>query len=306
MFRKIIFTVLCMLSAMSVSAETTKIYGVWGFTPGSTQGSYIRAILEESNRIQKKYEFVFEHKPGAGSYLAAKSVLERKNALLSNSAAQFVRPYLYPETAWKFNDFKPVMLMGMNPAVLVTSGRSLDDLIKQPKISLATSGTGSSTHLMAEVFAKEIKSKHPNKDVVMVHFKDTNEAFVSVMGGHTDATFEFLGDAKAKATATTRFIGLTGNRVLEAVPTLRSLGYPDLAGVQGIFAWYAPVDMPNDQVIEFQKIFLEAEKSENVQRLYRSDFASRDSEVHRGDNLNTWYQDTIKRFRTYTQDISVK
>lgn len=306
MFKKIIFTILCFITTMTANAESTKIYGVWGFTPGSTQGSYIRAILEESNRIQKKYEFVFEHKPGAGSYLAAKSVLERKNALLSNSAAQFVRPYLYPETAWKFNDFKPVMLMGMNPAVLVTNGRSLDDLIKQSKISLATSGTGSSTHLMAEVFAKEIKSKHPDKDIVMVHFKDTNEAFVSVMGGHTDATFEFLGDAKAKATASTKFIGLTGSRVLEGVPTLRSLGYTNLAGVQGIFAWYAPADMPTEQLIEFQKIFLEAEKSENVQRLYRSDFASRDSEIHKGENLNTWYQETIKRFSNYTQGITLK
>jgi tripartite-type tricarboxylate transporter receptor subunit TctC len=291
--------------SFSAYAETTKIFGVWGFTPGSTQGSYIRAILEESNKVQKKYEFVFDHRPGAGSTIAAKSVLERKNALLANSAAHFVRPYLYPETAWKVNDFKPVMLMGMNPAALVTNGKSLDDLVKQPKITLATSGTGSSTHLMAEVFAKEIKLKNPTADIAMVHFKDTNEAFVSVMGGHTDATFEFLGDAKAKATPTTRLVGLTGNRVLEGIPTLRSLGYQELAGVQGIFAWYAPSDMPNEQVLEFQKIFLEAEKSESVQRLYRLDFASRDNDVHKGDNLNTWYRETLRRFRIYTQGITV-
>jgi tripartite-type tricarboxylate transporter receptor subunit TctC len=305
MLKKFLLTLFCALT-FSVQAETTKVYGVWGFTPGSTQGSYIRAILEESNKIQKKYEFIFENKPGAGSYIAAKSVLERKNALLSNSAAQFVRPYLYPETAWKFNDFTPIMLMGMNPAALVTSGRSLDDLVKQSKISLATSGTGSSTHLMAEVFAKEIKSKYPNIDVAMVHFKDTNEAFMSVMGGHTDATFEFLGDAKAKSTPVTRLLGLTGGKSIEGLPTLRSLGYPELSGVQGIFAWYAPTDMPNEQVLEFQRIFLEAEKAENVQRLYRLDYASRDNDIHKGDNLNIWYQDTIKRFKNYTQGIEVK
>jgi tripartite-type tricarboxylate transporter receptor subunit TctC len=304
--KKFLLSIMLAIAPMFAFAEATKIYGVWGFTPGSTQGSYIRAILEESNKIQKKYEFIFEHKPGAGSFIAARSVLERKNALLSNSAAHFVRPYLYPETAWKFTDFKPVMLMGMNPAALVTSGKSLDDLVKQPKISLATSGAGSSTHLMAEVFAKEIKSKYPNKDIAMVHFKDTNEAFVSVMGRHTDATFEFLGDAKAKATPATRLIGLTGGRVLEGIPTMRSLGYPDLGGVQGIFAWYAPADMPNDQVAEFQKIFLEAEKSESVQRLYRSDFASRDANIHTGNNLTKWYDETAKRFSTYTQGISVK
>jgi tripartite-type tricarboxylate transporter receptor subunit TctC len=305
MLKKILLTLFCALT-FSVQAETTKVYGVWGFAPGSTQGSYIRAILEESNKIQKKYEFIFEHKPGAGSYIAAKSVLERKNALLSIGAAQFIRPYLYPETSWKFTDFNPVMLMAMNPAVLVTNGRSLDELVSQSKISLSTSGTGSTTHLMAEVFAKEIKSKYPNKDIVMVHFKDSNEAFMSVMGGHTDATFEFLGDVKAKSTPVTRLLGLTGNKSIEGLPTLRSLGYPELSGVQGIFAWYAPTDMPNEQVLEFQRIFLEAEKAENVQRLYRLDYASKDNDVHKGDNLNIWYQDTIKRFKNYTQGIEVK
>ncbi len=303
--KKVLLSAIIALAPM-VSFAQTKIYGVWGFTPGSTQGNYVRAILEESNKVQKKYEFIFDHKPGAGSFIAARSVLERDNALLANSAAQFVRPYLYPETAWKFTDFKPVMMMGMNPAALVTAGKSLDDLVKQPKISLATSGTGSSTHLMAEVFAKEIKSKNPNADIAMVHFKDTNEAFVSTMGGHTDATFEFLGDAKAKATPVTRFIGLTGPKSIDGIATLRSLGYPELAGVQGIFMWYAPANMPKEQVAEFQKIFLEAEKSEVVQRLYRSDYASRDSNIHSGENLNKFYTDTATKFKSYTQGISVK
>lgn len=303
--KKVLLSAIIALAPM-VSFAQTKIYGVWGFTPGSTQGSYVREILEESNRIQKKYEFVFEHKPGAGSYIAAKSVLDRNNALLANSAAQFVRPYLYSDSSWKFDEFKPVMMMGMNPAALVTGGKSLDELVKQSKITLATSGPGSSTHLMAEVFAKEIKSKFPGKDIVMAHFKDTNEAFVSVSGGHTDATFEFLGDAKAKATSKIRFIGLTGPKSIDSIATLSSLGYPNLGGVQGIFAWYAPKGMPKEQVLEFQKIFLQAEKSAAVQRLYKSDYASRDNAVHNEDNLNKWYDSTVKKFADYTQGISVK
>lgn len=281
--------------------QPIKVHGVWGFTPASTQGTYVRNILEESNKIQKKYEFIFEHKPGAGSTIAAKNVLERKNTILANSAAQFVRPYLYPETSWNFSDFKPVMIMGINPAVLVSSGKSIDEIIRQPKINLATAGTGSSTHLMAEVFAKEVRSKFPGKDIAMVHFKDTNEAFMSVMGGHTDATFEFYGDARAKAISATRFLGLTGPRSIDGVPTMRSLGYTEVSGVQGIFAWYAPADMPEEQLQEFQKIFQEAEKAESVQRLYRSDYATKDTSI----NLNKWYEETVRRFKSYTQGITV-
>jgi tripartite-type tricarboxylate transporter receptor subunit TctC len=303
--KKILFGLIALFTTSVYATDPIKIYGVWGFAPSTNQGLYVREILDESNKIQKKYEFIFENKLGAGSYVAAKNVLERKNAILANSAAQFVRPYLYPESSWNFNDFKPMMLMAMNPAVLVTSGQSLNDLVSKPKITFATAGTGSAVHLFAEVFSKEIKARFPNKDIVMVHFKDSNEAFLSVMGNHTDAAFEFFGDAKSKSLPVTRFVGVTGPTSVENIPTLKSLGYNDLEELQGIFGWYASVDMPKEQVLEIQKIFLQAEKIESVQRRYRVDFANRNANIHDGDNLNNFYQNTTKSFKRYTQGISV-
>jgi len=293
--------------AFVAQAQSIKTPTVWGFILTSTQGSYIRAILDEANKNQTKYEFIFENRPGAGGSIAAKHVLAQPGvAVLAGSAAHFVRPYLYPDISYKLSEFKPVMVMGFSPASLVTKGKTLDQLVAQNRINFATSGTGSTTHLMAEALAREIRAKHPSKDIQMVHFASSNEAFLSVIGGHTDATFEFLGDAKAKSTPDTTLIGLTGKNRIEGITPLKDRGYGDLADLQGIFAFYVPKDTSQAVVDELQQIFLKAEKAETVQRLYRTDFASKDSYMHSPSDLTKWYTDTIKRFEYYTKGIEVK
>ena len=230
MFQRFFAIILAVLALSATAAE--KVSGVWGWIPTSTQGSYFRAILDEANRAQDKYEFVFENRPGAGASIAARHVLAQPGtAVFANSTAQFIRPYLYPDASFKLSDFKPVMVMGISPAALITKGKTLDQLVKQDRINFATAGTGSTIHLMAEALVKDIKKKYPGKDIQMIHFASTYEAFLSVMGGHTDATFEFLGDAKAKATAETTLVGLTGKNRVDNIATLASQGYPNLTEI---------------------------------------------------------------------------
>lgn len=293
----------CLVSTVSF-AQSIKVPGVWGFAVGSTQGNYFRAILEQANREQNKYEFQFEHKPGAGGAIASRYVFDQhpKTAILAHSAAFFVRPYLYPDTPYTFDQFKPLMVMGFAPATLVTKQKSLEQLLKQPRIVLGTAGTGSSTHLMAETFAKGLKGIQ----VTMVHYKDTNEALVAVMGGHIDATFEFLGDAKAKATPETKLVGLTGNVVHEGIPLLKNLGFKDMEGLSGIFAIYVNKQMPADTAKELQSVLLKAEKHESVQRLYKSDYTSKDAFMQSPGDLTEWYSTTVKQFNSLTTGIKVK
>lgn len=293
--------------AISAMAEPVKVPGVWGWIPTSTQGSYIRAIFEEANRNQNKYEFVFENRPGAGANIAAQYVLNHKGlAVFANSTAQFVRPYLYPNASFKLSDFKPVMVMGMSPACLITKGKKLDQLIQQDKINFATAGTGSTLHLMAEALSRDIKQKYPNKDIQMIHYASSNEAFLSVMGGHTDASFEFLGDAKGKATNETVLVGLTGRNRVDGVAPLSDLGYAGLTDLQGIFVLYVPASTAQETVDELQRIFLKAEQAEAVQRLYRMDYATKEAYMSRPGDLAKWYNDIVRRFESYTLGIEIK
>lgn len=293
----------CLLTIGSLHAETIKVPGVWGFAMGSTQSNYFRAILDQANQDQKKYQFVFEHKPGAGGSIATKNVLDITGpALLAHSSAFYVRPNLYSGTPYRFDQFRPILIMGTAPAVLMTRGKPLDQLLKQPHITIGTAGAGSSSHFIAETMKKYIRGP----EVTMVHFKDTNEAYVSVMGGHVDANFEFLGDAVSKATPEMVFAGLTGTVVINNIPLLRDLGMPDMAQVNSIFAIYVPANMPLDIYTELRAILLKAEQNPRVQELYARDFTYRDPRLLQTSALQPWYNTNVNKIREMTLGIQVQ
>jgi len=292
----LITLIFCIASTAAIAAE--KVSAVWPFTPASTQGLYYRAILERANKEQTKYEFVFDHKVGAGGAIATQHVHNLQGTrILAHSAAYFARPFLYPETQYKFEQFKPLMIMGFAPAALITKGKTLEQILAQKKINVATAGAGSSTHLLAEVFFKQYKE---GRDIAMIHYKDTNEAAKDVISGQIDATFEFLGDAKARGDLVS-IIGITGKSIIDNFRLL-----PNMEELTGIFAIYAPREMPASQVSEIQAMLLRAEKHESVQTLYRRDFTYKDSSMSVPGDLTAWYSRTIKQFEDYTKGIKVQ
>lgn len=301
--KHIVVTLFLLMFGLTAQAEPIRTPGVWGFAVGSTQGTYFRAILEQANLDQKKYQFVFEHKPGAGGSIATRSVLEQKGpVILAHSAAFYIRPYLYTDTGYNFDQFRPILVMGSAPAVLTTRGKNLDQLLKQSRIIIGTAGAGSGTHLMAEVFKSYIKGP----EVTMVHFKDTNEAYLNVMGGHVDANFEFLGDAIARATPEITFAGMTGTVSVNNIPLLASRGMPDMSQVNNIFAIYVPTNMSSETYTELRSILLKAEQSPKVQELYAKDFTYRDSKHLQTQSLQSWYQENIIKFKRLTANIKLQ
>lgn len=295
--KKLLASVVLALVATTGLAKE-RVISMWPFTPASTQGSYFRAILEQANKEQDKYDFVFENKTGAGGAIATQdiAVVRTGTRILAHSAAYFARPFLYPETQYNFEQFKPLMVMGFAPAAMITKGKTLDQILAQKRINIATAGAGSSTHLLAEAFFKQYKE---GRDIVMVHYRDSNEAAKDVIGGQADASFEFLGDAKARGDLIS-IVGITGKSRIENFRLL-----PGMEELVGIFAIYVPKDMPTAQVNELQNILLRAEKHESVQMLYRRDHNYKDSSMNAPGDLTPWYNRTIKQFEGYTRGIKV-
>jgi tripartite-type tricarboxylate transporter receptor subunit TctC len=300
---RIVLGLIMLVMSLTAQAQPVKVPGIWGFAVGSTQGTYIRAIFDQANQDQKKYQFQFEHKPGAGGSIATRQALDTTGpVILAHTAAFYVRPYLYPDTGYRFDQFRPILVMGTAPAVLMTKGKTLDQLLKQPRITIGTAGAGSSSHLIAETLKKYIKGP----EVTMVHFKDTNEAFLNVIGGHVDANFEFLGDATARATPEITFAGMTGTVSINNIPLLRDRGMPDMALVNNIFAIYVPTSMSQETYNEIRAILLQAEQSAKVQELYARDYTYRDSRHLQTKNLQAWYEDNVARFKRLTADIKIQ
>jgi len=295
--KKLLTSFLLVLATTSYAKE--RVIAMWPFTPASTQGSYFRAILEQANKEQDKYEFVFENKTGAGGAIATQDIATVRTGtrILAHSAAYFARPFLYTDTPYNFEQFKPLMVMGFAPAALITKNKTLDQLLAQKKINVSTSGAGSSTHLLSEAFFKQYKE---GRDIVMVHYRDSNEAAKDVIGGQVDVSFEFLGDAKARGDLVT-IVGITGKSRIENFKLL-----PNMEDLVGIFAIYAPKDMPTGQIAEIQTMLLKAEKHNLVQTLYKKDYTYKDYNMTVPSDLTSWYTHTIKQFEIYTKGIKLQ
>jgi len=93
-----IIGVIVMVIATSINAkEVVTIYYGWG--PADSLANVSRTLADEANKIQNKYTFIFDSKPGAGGAVAAEYVKRTPNTILATSSAFFIRPNLYPTTA---------------------------------------------------------------------------------------------------------------------------------------------------------------------------------------------------------------
>lgn len=221
-------------------------------TPAGGSADVIaRTVAAElSTRLQQS--IVIDNKPGAagniGAALVAKAPADGYT-LLMHAVALTVNPWLYKDPGYDIaRSFEPVALMGIAPNVLFVPPdspvKSLPDLVAQArkdKLSYASSGNGTTTHLGAEMLfnAAGIEILH------VPHAPATG--LTAVAGGHVS-----LGSAAAPAVVPlaashkVRPIAVTSlqrSRVLPDVPTVAESGYPGFEATTW-FALFAPAGTP--------------------------------------------------------------
>lgn len=282
---------LLMIAIGNISYASQQVSAVWAFNISNIQGSYYRELLEQANQNQTKYQFIVEHKPGAGGSIAAAHVKNiDKIVLLGTATAFFVRPYLYDNAGYTFDDFKPVYLIANSPVALTTKDKELKSILSQNKISIGTAGPGSGTHL----YALKFKESNPDKDVIVVPYKSSTEALQDVLGGHIDLTYEFLGDAEAKGA---KILGITGTKKIKNYPLLKDMGYPDNIEFIGVYHILVKKNTSDEIVREFRQIFTDAEKSVRFQELYKSDHSFKPV-LKTDKDYSDWYNKNIQFYKS--------
>jgi tripartite-type tricarboxylate transporter receptor subunit TctC len=129
-------------------------------------------------------------------------------------------------------DFTPIALIGtasmvlfVNPDVPATSARDFVALAKADpgKITVASGGIGSTTHLTAELFQDKTGAK-----LLHVPFRGAGPALTDLMAGHVQSGFTTLATASAALdSGAVRALAIAGERRLAsrpAIPTLREGG----------------------------------------------------------------------------------
>ena len=161
-------------------------------------------------------------------------------------------------------DFTAVSLLGTSTIVLEVGNqlpvKTVAELVawakRNPGLTYATAGTGTSMHLAGAMFAQMTGTS-----LTHVPYKGSSPAINDMLGGHIPVMFDNLpaslphiqaGKLRALAVA-----GSTRSPALPNVPTLAEAG---LAGysVEPWFGVYGPAGMPADIVQKLNAAFVEA------------------------------------------------
>jgi tripartite-type tricarboxylate transporter receptor subunit TctC len=300
--KKLLAVLLATLALNATAKETITMYYSW--TAADTAANFYRTLADESNKLQNKYNFIFDAKPGAGGTVAAAATLNNPNSIWINSSAAFIRPNLFPAESHNMADFRSLMPMCVAPFVVTSiKYKSWRDVPKDAKLSIGISGLGATTHLVA----LQVASQYPNMQIIP--FKSTSEALLATLSGNTDFAVGFVGDSeqytKTDAVKRVYWLGMTGKESIKGIPLLKNQGFPavvaDMSTPQQIFI---PRKFPEEKFLEIRKIFVEAARSKSVRDANAADNCVPNNQIPTAE-LDNWFNSQLVLWRRLSATVKL-
>lgn len=257
------------VSFSAMAKENIVIMYAWG--PGDSVANYHRTLALEANKLQDKYNFIFDTKPGAGGAIATNTALREPNVVLAHSTAFFVRPNVYPNESYDLTQFKEQYVHCMAPmAVTSTKFAAWKDVRNDANVTVGISGLGVTTHLAA----LQLQKKYPNMNIVP--FKSTTDSMLSMVSGQTDFHIGFISEAEQWAKENKRqvnVLGITGNKVVNGYQPLARQGFDSSFAQMNVgHHLLVPKTFDNAKHKEFYEIFAKAAKTDAVNKAYAVDY----------------------------------
>jgi tripartite-type tricarboxylate transporter receptor subunit TctC len=231
---------------------------VVGFPPGST-GDLIARALAPKMAEGLGQSVLVENRTGAGSSIAAETV-SRSPAdgytLLLSTTANVINQSVSQNLKFDYmKDLAPVMLLAENPVLLVAPGNAPASTLAAVvaaakaapgKMTFASSGNGTFTHLYGELFNQSagIKLNH-------VPYRGSTQAITDVLAGLVDLSFTpstpVIPNVKAGKLKAIAVIGRSRMQALPDVPTFAEAKIPGFDSALW-FGINAPSGTPPDVI----------------------------------------------------------
>ena len=255
----VLFVLLSFMVAVPAFAQDwpkqKALHIVVGFPPGSTTDLVAR-LMQPKLAESLGQTVVIENRPGASGNVAAQQV-KRSGAdgytLFLTSVAYAVNPTLYSNPGYDpFTDFLPVILGPSTPNIITVHpsvpAKNLQELIalaRKERLSYASSGTGTTTHLSVE----RIKVA-TGVDITHVPYQPAQAAGAAV-GGHTQMSSTSMPPAVNHVRAgRLRAIAVTSAQRSPALPDVPTVNEQGFSGFDDLTwtAVFAPAGVPQDVV----------------------------------------------------------
>jgi tripartite-type tricarboxylate transporter receptor subunit TctC len=302
--KKILAILLSTFALTVYSAENVTI--IYSWTAADTAANYYRAMAESANRVQKKYNFIVDYKPGAGGAIAATHVAKTPNTILATSSAFFIRSNLYPESGYNQDNYKELLPVCFGPfGISSAKYKSWKEVPTNQHLTIGISGMGTTTHLTAIQIAK----RYPNLDIIA--FKSTSEAVMSALTGQTDFAVNLLGDSNQYETDNNSksrlyVLGIGGTKFINNHALLIDQGFgPAMARMGSPAQLIVPLSVSDEKYTEWRKILGDAVKSPVGKKAIAEDFCSPTREMLSEDPV-AYYNESKHFWKKMTNGIEVK
>jgi len=221
-----------------------------------------------------------DNKPGASGTIGADAVAKAPAdgyTLLLTVTSQLTSAGINVKPAYDgVRDFTPVAGLCVTPLVFVVSAsspvktvRELEALAKTERLSYGSYGTGTSTHIMQYLLARQFGAR----DMVHVPYKGESPMVVDMLGGQIQMGLVSVGVAREmEKSGKLRALAVVGpdrSDFLPRVPTFQELGYRHLDWTYGV-AVYAPARLPAPLLERLEAIGHSVVSAPETQRAYRA------------------------------------
>ena len=263
------------LPALAQTYPAKPIRIVVPFAPGGNVDITARTVAPELSSLLGQ-PVVVDNKPGAGGTIGANEVAKAApdgyTLLMGSNSTISVAPALYPNNPYNpVRDFAPISNLAQVPFVLVVHpalpAANVRELValarsKQGGLSMASAGTGSSNHLVGELFQAQtgVRLNH-------IPYKGSGQALNDLLAGQVNLMFDQLTSASANIKAgKLRALAVSSavrSAALPEVPTFAEAGISgfDITNVTGLLA---PAGTPPEIIARLHAAAVKAVESKAV------------------------------------------
>ena len=199
---------------------------------------------------------IVENRVGAGGTigadLVAKSPPDGYMFLMGSNSTVSMAPSLFPKNPYDpIRDFAPISLINTTPFVLVVraslEARSLEAFVafanaKPGQLTMGSGGTGSSSHLVGELFQMMTRTK-----ITHVPYKGSGQAGVDLIAGQIDLLFDQLASSTNNIrSGKIRALAVASKARSAAIPDVPTMAEAGLANfeVTNVIGILAPANTP--------------------------------------------------------------
>ena len=251
-------------SAHSQTWPTRSLRLVVPFAPGGSTDIFARLVGDRLATALGQ-PVVIDNRPGAGGNigadLVAKSPADGYTLLMATTGVMAINNAMYKNLSYDAaRDLKPVIYIASITNVLIVPAdspfKSVGDVIAAAKaapgkVSFASSGSGSSTHMSAELFRLMTGT-----ELLHIPYKGSGQAMPDVISGRVSMMFENMPGAVGHIkSGQVRVLGVTGVQRTPALPDVKTIAEAGVPGYESL-SWSGiavPAATPPDVVARLNR-----------------------------------------------------